>query len=612
MFNLRNILKSSKFLLMYSLIFSVIALSIYFTACGKKGGDDKTDNKKLDSSAVAPVDTAGAVSGDWVVIRELSDPEKMNPIVSNDASASEYDSYIFETLLGQDKVTYELIPGLAQLPEISPDFTTYTFHLAKNITFSDGKPLTGEDVIFTLKVIKIPFVDDAALRNYFDPVQKAELVNGDPYTVKFTMAKPSWRGIYFLSSFSIIPKHILDPTGITDKLTWDDLKDYSTAGKISGLQKYADFINSQEVSRDAKYIVGSGPFMFEKWETGQGVTLKRNPNYWDMAHTPNYPSKIIFRTIQDNSAALVSAKNKEIDAMFVISPLDFYKNLENPDQFKLIKAKPSEPAYTYLGWNENNQLFQDKNVRMALSLLVDRKSIIDKLLYGDAVLIQSDIFYQNKKLLNTDLPEIPFDPEKAKKLLADAGWKDSDGDGVLDKVINGKKVDFKFTFLINTNPVRKQILLVVIEALKKVGIVADLQELEWSVYLDKVKKHEFDATYSSWTSPTTPPDPYQIWHSSQAQGEGSNIVSFKNAESDTMIMAYKQEMDENKRIDILKKWQKLIYDEQPYTFLWSSRSRYIYDMRFKNARWYNIQPSPSYNEWWVPKGSQKYNQNMNN
>ncbi len=612
MFKLRNILKSSNSLTMSSLIFSILVLSIYFTACGKNGGNDKTDNKKLDSSAVAPADTAGAVFGDWVVIRELADPEKMNPLVSTDASADEYESYIFETLLGQDKVTYELIPGLAQLPEISPDFTTYTFHLAKNITFSDGKPLTGEDVIYTLKLIKVPFVDDAALRNYFEAVQKVELVNGDPYTVKFTMAKPSWRGIYFLSSFKIIPKHVLDPTGIMDKVTWEDLKDYGTAGKVAGLQKYAEFINSQEVSREAKYLIGSGPFIFDKWETGQGVTLKRNPNYWDMAHTANYPNKIIFRTIQDNSAALVSAKNKEVDAMFVISPLDFYKNLENPDQFKLIKAKPSEPSYTYLGWNENNQLFQDKNVRMALSLLVDRKSIIDKLLYGDAVLIQSDVFYQNKKLLNTDLPIIEFDPEKAKKLLNDAGWKDSDGDGVLDKVINGKKTDFKFTFLINTNPVRKQILLVVIEAMKKVGIVADLQELEWSVYLDKTKKHEFDATYSSWTSPTSPPDPYQIWHSSQSQGEGSNFISFKNAASDSMIMAYKVEMDENKRIDILKKWQKLIYDEQPYTFLWSSRSRYIYDARFKNARWYNIQPSPSYNEWWVPKSSQKYNQNMNN
>ena len=247
-----------------------------------------------------------------------------------------------------------------------------------------------------------------------------------------------------------------------------------------------------------------------------------------------------------------------------------------------------------------------------MAYLVDRKTIIDKVMFGDGVPIQSHIFYNNKKLLNTDLPEIPFDPEKAKQLLEEAGWKDTDGDGILDKVIDGKKKDFKFTFLSNTNPVRKQILLVIVDALKKVGIQAEVQELEWSVYLDKTKKHEFEATYSAWTSPTTPPDPYQIWHSSQSEGEGSNYISFKNKTNDSLIVAYRNEMDETKRIALIKEWQKLIYDEQPYTFLWSPRARYIYDKRFKNARWYNIQPSPSYNEWWVPAGSQKYTQNKNN
>jgi ABC-type transport system substrate-binding protein len=305
---------------------------------------------------------------------------------------------------------------------------------------------------------------------------------------------------------------------------------------------------------------------------------------------------------------VVAAKNKEVDAMFVIAPVDFYKNLENAEQFDLLKAKPSEPTYTYLAWNEVNPLFNDAKVRLALSYCVDRKEIIDKVLYGDAVPIQSHIYYKIKKLLNTDLPEIPFDLEKAKKLLGDAGWKMNDK-GILEKVIDGKKTEFKFMFLINTNPIRKQILLVVIDALKKVGIQAGLQELEWSVFIDKTKKHEYDATYGAWQLPVTPDDPYQIWHSSQAQGEGSNYVSFINAQSDSMIEAYRNEFDEAKRIDIIKKWQKLIYDEQPYTFLWSSKSRYIYNNRYKNARWYSKSPSPTYNEWWVPKSSQKYTQN---
>lgn len=593
-------------------LFAVLIITLVMTGCGGKTTQQNTNNNQQ-TTEIPAVDTATAVSGDWLIIREMSDPEKLNPIVSNDASATEICSYIFESLLAQDKITYELIPSLAAMPEISPDNLTYTFTLNKNAKFSDGKPVTANDVIFTLKTIKNPFVDDAALRNYFEMVEKAEMVDGDQYKVKFTLTKPNWRGLYTLASFQVLPKHVLDPGNVTDKFNWDEFKDMNVAKKNPELQKFADFINSQEVSREAKYLVGSGPYMFEKWDTGAGVTLVKNPNYWGGGTvTPNYPTKIIFKTIQDNSAALVSAKNKEVDAMYVIKPSDFYKDLENADQFNLVKARPYEPAYTYLAWNQLNPLFQDKKVRLALAHLVDRKTIIDKVMYGDGTPIQSHIFYKNTKLLNTELPEIPFDPEKAKKLLEEAGWKDTDGDGVLDKVINGKKTDFKFTFLSNTNPVRKQILLVIVDALKKVGIQAEVQELEWSVYLDKTKKHEFEATYSAWTSPTTPPDPYQIWHSSQSEGEGSNYISFKNKTSDSLIEAYRNEMDENKRIALIKEWQKLIYDEQPYTFLWSPRARYIHDKRFKNARWYNIQPSPTYNEWWVPAGSQKYTQNKNN
>ena len=592
-------------------LLAVLTFSIVITGCGGKTTQQNTNNTQQ-SNDVAPVDTASAVTGDWLIIREMSDPEKLNPIVSNDASASEICSYIFESLLTQDKSTYELIPALAGLPQISADNLTYTFQLNKDAKFSDGKPVTAADVIFTLKTVKCPLVDDAALRNYFEMVDRVEMVDNDPTKVKFVLTQPNWRGIYTLATFQIVPKHVLDPGNVTDKFSWEELKDLKSAQKNTEMQKFADFINSQEVSRDAKYLVGSGPYMFEKWDTGAGVTLVRNPNYWGKALAPNYPQKIIFKTIQDNSAALVSAKNKEVDAMYVIKPSDFYKDLENEAQFNLVKARPFEPAYSYLAWNELNPLFQDKKVRLALSHLVDRKTIIDKVLYGDAIPIQSHVFYQNKKLLNTELPEIPFDPEKAKQLLSEAGWKDTDGDGVLDKVIDGKKKDFKFTFLSNTNPVRKQILLVVVDALKKVGIQAEVQELEWSVYLDKTKKHEFEATYSSWTSPTTPPDPFQIWHSSQAEGEGSNYISFKNKTNDSLIVAYRNEMDETKRIALIKEWQKLIYDEQPYTFLWSGRARYIYDKRFKNARWYNIQPSPSYNEWWVPAGSQKYSPNKNN
>lgn len=590
-------------------LFLLIIFTLLFTSCGGKKQGSENQNQTV--SDLAPVDTAGAVVGDWIIKREMADAEKLNPIVTNDASASEIDELIYEGLNGMNYENYELIPWIASLPEISEDHLTYTYKLRKDVTFSDGKPLTGVDVIFTMKAIKNPFVDDAALRNYFESVENIEMIDGDPYTLKIKMKTPYWRAIYSNGSFQICPKHILDPEGLTDKYTWDETRDYKVAEKNPAMKKFADFLNSQEVSRDPKYVVGSGPYKLEKWETGQAIILVRNDNFWAKNISPAYPEKIVYKIIQDNSASVVAAKNKEIDLMFVVSPTDFYKNLENAEQFNLLKATPSEPVYSYMGWNNKNPLFADKKVRMALSHLIDRKTIIDKIAFGQSVPIQSHVFYKDKKYLNTALPEIPFDPEKAKQLLKEAGWTDTDGNGILDKVIDGKKTEFKFTFLNNNNPVRRQTVLVIIDALKKAGIQADIQDLEWSVYLDKIKKHEFDATLGAWQLTVTPPDPYQIWHSSQSQGEGSNYVSFINPEADALLEQYRVEFDEAKRIELLKKWQEIVYEEQPYTFLWSPKSRYVYDKRFKNTRWYSRGNSPIVSEWWIPKSLQKYTQTKN-
>jgi peptide/nickel transport system substrate-binding protein len=577
-------------LLFTALILLSASILILFSSCGKNG--NQTDDQSKIVTDLPPVDTAGAVTGDWIIRREMADAEKLNPIVTNDASAEDVYSFIYEALNDMNYENYELIPWIATLPEISEDHLTFTYKLRHDVKFSDGKPLTGEDVIFTIKAIKNPFADDAALRNYFEAVEKVELLNNDPYTVVFKMAKPYWRAIYALGSTSICPKHILDPKGLTDKYTWKETTDFNIAGKNPAMKEFAEFLNSQEVSREPQYVLGSGPYKLEGWQTGQAITLVRNKDYWGNSLKQPYLDKIVFKVIQDEAASVVAAKNKEVDMMYVISPQDFYKNLQNADQFDLIKATPSEPVYSYIGWNLNSPLFSDKRVRWAMSHLIDRNTIIDKIAFGQSVKIQSPVFYKDKKYLNADLSEITYDPEKAKQLLAEAGWKDSDGDGVLDKVVDGKKLDFKFMFLNNNNAVRRQTLLVIIEALKKVGIQADLQDLEWSVYLDKLKKHEFDATLAAWQLSVVPPDPYQLWHSSQIEGEGSNYISFRNAESDKLIVEYRQEFDENKRIELLKKWQKLIYDEQPYTFLWSPKSRYIYNKRFKNARFYNRGNSP--------------------
>ena len=569
-----------------------ILLILNFHNCNSQ----KTEN-------VSTVDTINAVRGDWVVIRIMSEPQSLNPILAADVESDEIDNYIYESLNSIDAESYELIPQLAELPIVSDDHLTYTYHLKKTNKFSDGHSLTGVDVVFTIKALKNPFIEDAALRYYYLNIKSAEVDPDDPYTVKINLLNPSWKGIYELSLLKICPKHILDPSGLTDKITWNEMGDRNLAKRNSDIQKFADFFNSEDVSFNPKYLIGSGPYELEKWEKNIVINLKRNDNY--NGGVPSYPDKLEFKVIQDNSQAVVYAKNKEIDVMYVINPVDFYQNLNNPQEFNLVKAEPVEMVYSYLAWNELNPLFQDKNVRLALSYCVDREKIINEVLLGGAVSIQSPVFYMNKKYLNSDLPVITYELEKAKKLFNDAGWN-LNSNGFLEKEINGKKTEFKFTFLSNINLIRKNIVLMIIDDLKNVGIQADILVKDWSIYLDKTKKKNYDATYGTWLLSISPDDPYTIWHSSQASGEGANYVNFINTESDQLIEQYRSEFDESKRIEILKKWQKLIYDEQPYTFLWSTKGRYIYNDRFKNVRWYCKSPCPNYNEWWVPKDKQKY------
>jgi len=586
----------------------LIVLILSALNCGNQ--DTQSVNTK-DEYNLPPVDTTGAVTGDWILQRELADPQSLNPLTLQDASGREFSYYIFERLMwAADRTSYDVIPWLADsLPQVSEDHLTYIFRLKKNITFSNGKPMTGEDVIFTFKALMNPLVDAAQLRNYVENVKTIELAEGDKFTIKFSLSKTYFRSVIAISDIQILSKEVVDPERLTDKYTWDDCKDMETAKKNPAIVKFADFFNSEDVNRSPKYLIGSGPYIFEKWETGQFVYFKRNPNYWnkDGQFGMSYPDKLVIRVIQDQSAAVVAAKNKEIDLMYVVKPADFVKELANPEQYSMKKADPYEPVFSYIGWNMKSPLFSDKKVRLALSYAVDRSIIIDRIHFGLAVPIQSPVYFEDDKHFNPDLPAIPFDLEKSKQLLKEAGWEDSNGDGILDKIVEGNRIDFKFYFLSNTNVARRQALLVITDALKKIGIISDVQDLEWSVFLQKLKKHEFDAFMGAWVITDYPPDEYQLFHSSQMKSEGSNYVSYSNPEADKLMEDYRIEFDENKRAEMIKKLQKIFYDDQVYTFLWTPNAKYVYSDRYKNVRWYPT-PITAYqtSEWWVPVNSRKY------
>jgi peptide/nickel transport system substrate-binding protein len=260
--------------------------------------------------------------------------------------------------------------------------------------------------------------------------------------------------------------------------------------------------------------------------------------------------------------------------------------------------------YSFIGWNNDHPIFRDKRVRQAMTYFTDRKQIAKTILFGLGEVVDGPIFFFRPEYDKT-LYSYPYDPDKALKLLKEAGWADTDGDGILDKVIDGKRVPFRFEFKVpSASQTGKSILLVLQEELRRHGIMASVRELDWTIFLDDTKNHRFDAATLAWSMPASEPDEYQVWHSSQAANKGSNFISYKNARVDKILEEYRREFDPKKRIELYREFQHILNEEQPYTFLFARKSVTAVQRRFHGVKVYPAGLRPL--EWWVPAADQKY------
>ncbi len=597
------------------LIFLAVILML---SCGGKSdsSSDTSSNWDLDASGMLPEDN----TGDWLIIHELSDADKIHPQVSNGADAQYIEAEIFESLLKQDNYSLKLKPWIAaEMPVVSPDHLQYTFKLRKDVHFSDGVPLTGEDIIFTLKALRNPFSDDASLRNYYINLAKVELVDGDLYTVRFTCSDVYFKHDIFIGELQIYPKHYYDPDGIMDQYSFEDLdnllKETSENEDMDFSElpayKFADRYNSKDLGRKP---LGSGPYKLTEWITDDKLVLERDPNYWGIAagfKNTGYVQKEIHKTVKDFDAALIGLKAGDIDLIRSL-PQDKYQNQTDSKKFteNFNKELFYVPSYSYLGWNQRNPLFKNKMVRRAMTYLCDREQIIESLYYGEAQIAKTSVYFKRPEY-NDSIQPWPYDPDQAREILKDQGWEDTDGDGILDKTIDGVQTPFKFTFLTNNgNETRKQIGLIMAENMRKVGIDADVQTMEWSVFLNNVRDQKFDAIILGWVMPISDTDPYQIFHSSQAVGRGSNSVSFKNKRADELIELNRKEFDPEKRKQYMLEFQEILHEEQPYTFLYIPKSNIVYHKRFRGTTVFPFRPGYDPLEWWVPKQLQRYSESM--
>ena len=567
------------------------------------GCGDKTEVKVSDAPpASSSKDVGKPVTGDWLVIHSLSDPEVLNPLTSSDSASSEVDGYIFESLLTREPRTLALKPYVALArPEISQDKLTYTFKIRQDVRFQDGRPLTGEDVLFSVKAIKCPFVNAPFLRVYFNSLVDAELV--DPYTIRFVTKEPYFLNESVLGGITLLPRHYYDPQNLLRQVTVRQLSE-DPAKLPAEVKQFGEQFN-RNYNRNP---LGSGPYRFTTWRTGAEIELRRDRDYWgngkagiDQPHV----NRLKFRVVNNMDAALIRLKSGSLDYMEALQPVQAVRGTNSARfrrEFK--KYEYFAPAYSYIGWNNDHPIFRDKRVRQAMTYMTNRKQIVKSILFGLGEVVDGPI-YLFRPEYDKNLKSYPFDPQKGLALLREAGWQDTDGDGILDKVIDGKKTPLRFEIKVNSgNAVRESVALVLMDELKKHGIAASVRQLDWTIFLNDVKNHQFDAVVLGWAMSTTEPDAYQVWHSSQAANKGSNAISYKNPRVDQILEQYRREFDEKKRIQLYKEFQEILSDEQPYTFLYVSKSVSAVDRRFAGVEVFPDGLRPI--DWWVPLARQKY------
>src|SRR5262245_24023922 len=539
------------------------------------------------------------VSGDWIIVRYEGEPDTLNPLTSS-SSVANYamfginNSQIYELMMGYDTNNWSLTdPILVEAaPEVSEDHLTYTFKAREGIKWHDGQPFTSEDILFSFKAAMCPLVDSAPIRSYLSELKDVQV---DGRTVRFILGKASVFNVNNLANtLGIIPKHVFDAEGLLDGFSYKDIigPKGTTEAKI---KKFAEQFNSHPASRAP---IGTGPYKFEKWDTGREIVLKRNDDYW---RTKAYLDKIVIRVIQDYPAALTALKAGEIDLQPRLLPIQYAQQTSGAafDQ-QFVKTKYSIPSYYYIGWNEDRPFFKDKRVRQAMTMLVDRQQMIQTIRFGLGSVATSH-FNPASKQFDPNIKPWPYDPKRAVQLLDEAGWTDHDGDGIRDK--DGVKFSFEFLGY-HGNTILPQLMPILREEFRKVGIEMKERIIEFNVLSKNLKEHRFDVASLGWTADLTQ-DPYQIWHSSSTN-KGSNYVNFKNAESDRLLEQARLEFDDEKRKQLYWKWQELIHEEQPYTFLFYTQEPAAYSRRFQNVKWLPPRPAYDLNSWFVPKAMQKY------
>lgn len=488
--------------------------------------------------------------GGTLVVRINANPPSLDPLLDSDWWTSRIARHnLLETLVQsdpRDHPRYRPIPALATSWEVSEDRLVYTFHLRDGVRWHDGRPFTSRDVKFTFDRILDPDVRAMHVRQSF--VDLASVATPDERTVVLRFRKPFVWVLEKLAGVPILPAHAFE----------------GYEGPKFNTAPYH------------RAPIGTGPFRFVSFEDAKAITFERNDEYWGKKA---WVDRVVYRIVPEPNVAQQLLLRGEIDLDISLTAEQYVKLAWEPKVVERYhRVKYFENAFAWIGWNNRRELFRDARVRRALAMLLDRETVRTGLYEGLPELANC-VFYHLGPGCDPATKVPDFDPEGAMRLLEEAGWRDTDGDGILDK--DGRP--FRFTMTIPSgNPVNEAVVLLYKQQLYRAGIEMELQKIEWSVYAARLRSQQFDACMLQWVSSDAEIDPFQIWHSSQVDG-GSNYVGFVHPEIDRLAERVRSTFDPDERQAIYRRFNQLVIDEQPLLPIFHLPRRALVHRRLKGV-----------------------------
>lgn len=464
--------------------------------------------------------------------------------------------------------------------------TFVTVFLRPGVRWHDGAPFTAGDVEFSVRCILNGSVNSDNIKPVFEVVESCRAM-GDS-VVRWTLNRQ-----YFAA----------DDTTLGGNLHVVPLHAYRAAfskanpGKPfdpSG-EEFARFFNTHAPLNEIP--LGTGPYRVERFDANRSVTLVRNESYFGPRP---HADRILWKFISDEVAAVQALRGGEVDFVAHGPSAEQYANVMQEKAFRerFVPRAWYTPSLSFIAYNRRNPVLSDPRVRAALGMLLDRPGYRKSKHYGASVLISGDQFVSGPAY-DASVRPLAYDPEGARALLDEAGWRDRDSDGVRDR--DGKRLEFEFLITAENKPI-EELTALWLEALQKAGVAVKVARMEWAAFVGRFEDKKFDAITLGWASDPES-DPHQLWHSKWADPTkpSSNAVSFADPRADALIEAIQEELDPAVRMRLHHALHRILDADQPYTFLWCRAEIGAYDRRWRGVRLYPRRPGFDLTEWYMPK-----------